>query len=371
MTNVNATINALPALQAGTPTGGADVLLKAQDLVKHFPLRRSLGQVLKGQRPVVRAVDGVSFQVGRGEILGLVGESGCGKTTTGRLLLRLEEPTAGRIIFDGQDITRLAPAEMRQLRRRMQMVFQDPYDSMNPNMDVFHIVAEPMVIQGLAKSREEAEERVAQALADVELVPVEEFMFRYPRELSGGQRQRVAIARALVLRPDLLVADEPVSMLDVSIRGGVLQILMRLVQERGLALVFITHDLALARHFCDRIAVMYLGRVVEHAAADALVRRPSHPYTQALMRAVLSTDPRRKPNDTGLPGELPNPVNPPAGCRLHPRCPLASELCRCQTPPLVERAPGHWVACHHVERALQEHFLAASAGPAVKEVIIG
>src|SRR5690606_14693261 len=247
-----------------------DILLEARDLVKHFPLRRSLGQLVRKERPAVRAVDGVSFFVRRGEILGLVGESGCGKTTTGRLLLRLEEPTSGQILVDGQDITLLPPAAMTQLRRRMQIVFQDPYDSMNPNLDVFSIVAEPLRIQGLAKSREEREARVARALADVELVPAEEVMHRYPKELSGGQRQRVAIARALVLEPDCVVADEPVSMLDVSVGGGILKILMRLVRERGLGLLFITPDLALARHFCDRVAVMYLGQIVEHASSDRL-----------------------------------------------------------------------------------------------------
>ncbi|HLS89409.1 MAG TPA: ABC transporter ATP-binding protein [Sphingobacteriaceae bacterium] len=335
-------------------TTGTDILLEARDLVKHFPLRRSLGQLVRKERPAVRAVDGVSFFVRRGEILGLVGESGCGKTTTGRLLLRLEEPTSGQILFDGQDITLLPPAAMTQLRRRMQIVFQDPYDSMNPNLDVFSIVAEPLRIQGLAKSREEREARVARALADVELVPAEEFMHRYPKELSGGQRQRVAIARALVLDPDFVVADEPVSMLDVSIRGGILKILMRLVRERGLGLLFITHDLALARHFCDRVAVMYLGQIVEHASSDRLVRTPLHPYTQALMQAVLSTDPRRKRIYTGLKGEIPNPANPPSGCRLHPRCPLATDRCRAEAPPLAEHRPGHWAACHHVDRALAE-----------------
>ena len=337
-----------------TTTSSSDILLEARELVKHFPLRRSLSQALRGERPAVRAVDGVSFHVRRGEILGLVGESGCGKTTTGRLLLRLEEPTGGQVLFDGQDITQLTPQEMTRLRRRMQIVFQDPYDSMNPNMDIFNIVAEPLRIQGIAKSREEMGERVARALADVELVPVEEFMHRYPKELSGGQRQRVAIARALVLEPDFVVADEPVSMLDVSIRGGILKILQRLVRERGLSLVFITHDLSLARHFCDRVAVMYLGQIVEYAPSDALVQKPHHPYTQALMQAVLSTDPRRKHIYTGLKGEIPNPANPPSGCRLHPRCPLATEQCRSEAAPLTEHAPGHWAACHHVAKALAQ-----------------
>lgn len=341
-----------PALGATSMASGPDVLLEVRELQKHFPLRRRLGELIRGERPAVRAVDGVSFAVRRGEILGLVGESGCGKTSTGRVLLRLEEPTGGEIIFDGQDITRLSKHEMRQLRRRMQIVFQDPYDSMNPNLDIFSIVAEPLRIQGLARDHAEVEERVARALTDVELLPVEEFMRRYPRELSGGQRQRVAIARALVLDPDFIVADEPVSMLDVSIRGGILKILMRLVRERGLSLLFITHDLSLARHFCDRIAVMYLGKIVEHGPSDTLVHRPHHPYTQALMKAVLSTDPREKHIDAGLTGEIPNPANPPSGCRLHPRCPFATDVCRSEAPPLVEHAPGHWAACHHVERAL-------------------
>jgi len=345
----------------------SDVLLEVRGLEKRFPLRRGIREMLRGERPAVRAVDGVSFSVRRGEIVGLVGESGCGKTTTGRVLLRLEEPTAGEIIFDGRDITHLSRKEMTQLRRRMQIVFQDPYDSMNPNLDIFSIVAEPLRIQGLARDHAEVEERVARALADVELLPVEEFMRRYPRELSGGQRQRVAIARALVLDPDFIVADEPVSMLDVSIRGGILKILMRLVRERGLSLLFITHDLALARHFCDRIAVMYLGRIVEHGASDALVHRPHHPYTQALMEAVLSTDPREKHIFTGLSGEIPNPANPPSGCRLHPRCPLATEKCRTEAPALVEHEPGHWAACHHVDRAKARLEGAASATKATKK----
>lgn len=333
-------------------TQQSDVLLEVKGLVKHFPLRRSLKEMMRGERPAVRAVDGVDFFVRRGEIFGLVGESGSGKTTTGRTVLRLEEPTAGQIIFDDQDITKLSSKEMQTLRRRMQIVFQDPYDSMNPNMDVFSIVSEPLRIQGLDKDPDEVERRVVQALEDVELTPTEEYMYRYPKELSGGQRQRLAIARALVLDPDFIVADEPVSMLDVSIRGEILKILMRLVRERGLSLLFITHDLALARHFCDRVAVMYLGQIVEYTDSGRLVQAPHHPYTQALMRAVLSTDPRKKQIYTGLKGEIPNPANPPSGCRLHPRCPLATEQCKQAMPELKEQAPGHWAACHHIERSL-------------------
>lgn len=323
-----------------------EVLLDVRGLVKHFPLKRNFRQMLHGERPVVRAVDGVNFSIRRGEIFGLVGESGSGKTTTGRALLRLDEPTAGQVLFDGTDITALPAGPMRAMRRRMQIVFQDPYDSMNPNMTIFDIVAEPLRIQGMATHEIALESRVQEALEDVELTPATEYMHRYPRELSGGQRQRVAIARALVFDPEFIVADEPVSMLDVSIRGEILKILMRLVQERGLALLFITHDLALARHFCDRVAVMYLGEIVEYAHSDDLVARPRHPYTEALMRAVLSTNPLDKHIDPGLQGEIPDPSDPPTGCRLHPRCPLATAKCAEETPPLVEHAKNHYAACH-------------------------
>lgn len=329
-----------------------DVLLDVRNLVKHFPLRRGIREMVRGERPAVRAVDGVNFFIRRGEIFGLVGESGSGKTTAGRALLRLEEPTAGQVYFDGLDVTGLAPKEMQRLRRRMQIVFQDPYDSMNPNMDIYTIVAEPLRIQGLDKDEDAVEERVRQALEDVELTPAEEYMYRYPKELSGGQRQRVAIARTLVLDPEFIVADEPVSMLDVSIRGEILKILMRLVRERGLSLLFITHDLALARHFCDRVAVMYLGQIVEYSDSDQLVAKPHHPYTQALMKAVLSTNPLQKHIYTGLKGEIPNPANPPTGCRLHPRCPLATDKCKTEEPALTEHAPGHFAACHHVATSL-------------------
>jgi len=325
----------------------SEPLLKVVGLVKHFPLRRGVLSALRGgQGLAVRAVDGVSFEVKRGEILGIVGESGCGKTTMGRALLRLTEPQEGQILFDGTDILRLSPQELKPLRRRLQIVFQDPYESMNPRLNVYRIIAEPLRLQNLATSRDEEVERVRKALADVEMTPPDEYIYRYPHELSGGQRQRIAIARALVLEPDFIVADEPVSMLDVSIRGGILNLMLRLSKEKGVTFVYITHDLATARHICDRIGVMYLGKFVEEGPADAIVASPLHPYTKALLSAVLVPDPTRKGLQTVLPGEVPNAVHPPSGCRLHPRCPLAQAICREQEPELVDKGDGHRVACH-------------------------
>ncbi|MBE3578209.1 MAG: ABC transporter ATP-binding protein [Limnochordales bacterium] len=325
----------------------SEPLLKVVELVKHFPLRRGLLSALRGgPQPAVRAVDGVSFEVKRGEILGIVGESGCGKTTMGRALLRLTEPQKGQIIFDGTDILRLSPQELKPLRRKMQIVFQDPYESMNPRLNVFRIVAEPLRLQNLTHSRDEEIERVRRALAEVEMTPPDEYMYRYPHELSGGQRQRIAIARALVLEPDFIVADEPVSMLDVSIRGGILNLMLRLSKEKGVTFVYITHDLATARHICDRIGVMYLGKFVEEGPADAVVTSPLHPYTKALLSAVLVPDPGRKSLQTVLSGEVPNAIHPPSGCRLHPRCPLARPICQEQEPELVDKGNGHRVACH-------------------------
>ena len=335
-----------------TTSNEASNILEIKDLVKHFPLRRRLRQVIKGDRPSVKAVDGISFNLQQGEILGLVGESGCGKTTTGRVVLRLEEPTSGEMIYEGIPYNSLKPKDMNRLRRHMQIVFQDPYESMNPRMDLKHIISEPLRIQKLSKTKE-INERVVKALEDVELTPIREFLYRYPHELSGGQRQRAAIARALVLDPSFIVADEPVSMLDVSIRGGIINVLLNMVHERGVSLMFITHDLALARHVCDRISVMYLGQIVEEAESGDLVHKPHHPYTKALIDAVLSPDPRKKSIKPGLKGEIPNPVNPPSGCRLHPRCPYATEICVKKIPEMVEYEKGHKASCHHVEKTLK------------------
>lgn len=332
----------------GAIAGAApEVVLEVRDLVKHFPLRRSLWDVIARRPPGgVHALDGVSFSIKRGEIFGLVGESGCGKTTTGRLVLRLLRPDRGEIRFKGEDLTLLSSRKMKTLRRYLQIIFQDPYESLNPRMNILQIVGEPLLIQRIVDSYRSAEELVKKALADVELTPPEEFLHRFPHELSGGQRQRVAVARALALDPDFIVADEPVSMLDVSIRGEILNLMLDLAKGRGVAFLYITHDLATARHICDRVAVMYLGKIVEECDTETLVRSPLHPYTRALIGAVLTPNPKDRALRVGMPGEVPNAANPPSGCRLHPRCPLAQDICRNDEPELVERAAGHRVACH-------------------------
>jgi oligopeptide transport system ATP-binding protein len=326
-------------------------VLRLEDLKVHFPVGQSL-LPWAGPRAWLRAVDGVSLTVKRGETLGLVGESGCGKSTTGLAALRMLEPTAGRVVFEGQDITRWDKARLRPLRRRFQMVYQDPYGCLNPRMKVRDIIAEPLLVHGLAANATERAERVAALMQTVGLLP--DMAERYPHEFSGGQRQRIGIARALALEPSLLICDEPVSALDVSIQAQVVNVFVELQQRLGLAYLFIAHDLAVVRHISHRIAVMYLGRVVEVAPRDALYKTPLHPYTQALMGAVPVADPEveARRQRVVVSGEVPSPLRPPSGCRFHPRCPQAMAVCKTQDPQLTELGSGRAVACHlHVQPA--------------------
>ncbi len=319
-------------------------LLVVRDLVHHY----RAGTGFLGGGVTVRAVDGVDLEVGRGEIVGLVGESGSGKTTLARAVLRLVEPTAGTVRFDGIDLLSLRPREMRALRRRMQVIFQDPAAALNPLMRVGSLVGEPLAIHGLARGRERRR-RVRELLAEVGLDP--SLADRRPGELSGGQRQRVMIARALAVRPEFVVCDEPVASLDVSIQAQVINLLVELQRRHGIAYLFIAHDLALVGHLCDRVVVMYLGKVVETGPAGDLLGEPGHPYTRALLAAVPLPDPALARGRTvPLPGELPSPVDVPPGCRFHPRCPFAEERCRREEPALVPRGPGRSVACHLADR---------------------
>jgi peptide/nickel transport system ATP-binding protein len=330
-------------------SNGGGPLLDVDGLVVRFPVPRGLvGGLLRRPRQSVLAVDDVSFAVRRGELLALVGESGCGKTTTAQTVLRLVHATAGRVSFAGRDVTALSARELRPLRRRMQIIYQDPYESLDPRLTVRAAVEEPLLIHRLGGSRAERRERVREALARVELTPPDLFLERYPHELSGGQRQRVAIAAGLVLEPELLVADEPVSMLDVSVRAGVLKLLDDL-RDGGLGILMITHDLSTAARFADRIAVMYLGRIVEIGAAAEIVGNPQHPYTRALLSVVPRRDPRDRARPQILTGEAPDAARIPSGCRFHPRCPVAVETCRSHDPelrrPREATSPEHEAAC--------------------------
>jgi oligopeptide transport system ATP-binding protein len=312
-------------------------IVRVRGLFKHFPV--------EGSDDVVRAVDGVTFEIFRGETLGLVGESGCGKSTVGRCLLRLIEPTRGEISFEGQDVRALGGRELRKLRREMQIIFQDPYASLNPRLKVRDIVGEPLVIHGLG-DKKERRERVAELLRKVGLDP--DYMNRYPHEFSGGQRQRIGIARALALNPKLIVADEPVSALDVSVQAQVVNLMEDLQKEFELTYLFISHGLAVVEHISDRVAVMYLGRIVEVASAEELYANPLHPYTRALLSAIPIPDPTRKRERIVLQGDVPTPINPPSGCRFHTRCPEAIAECTQIDPDLREVRPGHTVACIRV-----------------------
>jgi len=340
---------------AATPTEAAastaavnerDVLIDVKDLVMHFPITE--GIIVQREVAKVKAVDGISFFIRRGETLGLVGESGCGKTTTGRCILQLERPTSGEILFNGTDLTKLNQKELGVLREKIQVIFQDPYSSLNPRMKIGEIIAEPIHVHRIIENKAERDERVRELLHICGLNP--KFSDRYPHEMSGGQRQRVGIARALALNPDFIVCDEAVSALDVSIQAQVINLLEDLRDEFGLTYLFIAHDLSVVRHLCHRVAVMYLGKMAELAECDELYDNPIHPYTQLLLSAVPIPDPavEAQREHQIMQGEIPSPINPPSGCVFHPRCPLATDRCSKEIPEFREIKPGHWVACSEV-----------------------
>jgi oligopeptide transport system ATP-binding protein len=321
----------------------SEVLLEVRDLVKHFPVG---GGFFKRAEGTVRAVDGVSFSLHRGETLGLVGESGCGKTTTGRCILQLERPTSGQIVFEGTDLATHSEKQLRELRRHMQVIFQDPYSSLNPRMTIGQILAEPLKVHRLVSGKAAREKRIQELLTQVGLLP--QHADRYPHQLSGGQRQRVGIARALAMEPSLIICDEPVSALDVSIQAQIINLLEELQSRLGLTYLFIAHDLSVVRHISDRVVVMYLGKVVEVADRQTLYEAPLHPYTRALLSAVPIPDPKLEATRerTVLRGEIPSPLTPPGGCVFHTRCPIAEARCTAEIPQLREIQPGHWGACH-------------------------
>jgi peptide/nickel transport system ATP-binding protein len=329
-----------------------ELLMTVENLVKWFPVRRSF----LSARQYLKAIDGVSFEIHTSEILGLAGESGSGKTTCGKLVIRLLEPTGGKVLFNGEDIMRYDSKRLLKFREDAQIVFQDPYDSMNPRQTVFQILQEPLDIHGLAHSREESTNLIYKALEDVQLAPPEEFTSRFPHELSGGQRQRVAVARSLILNPKFIVADEPVSMLDMSVRAEILNLFLDLIKKYHLSLLFITHDLAVSKYITDRLAIMYLGKIVEIGKPEEVVDTPFHPYTEALVAAIPVPDPRVKIGEIPIKGEIPSPINPPSGCGFHPRCPIAVfPICKDVEPPLEEKKPGHLASCHFSYLLIEKH----------------
>ena len=323
--------------------GRGDLLLKVDGLKMHFPITK--GIIFQREVGAIKAVDGVTFDLYKGETLGLVGESGCGKSTTGRAILQLYRPTDGHVVFEGKDLTQTKGEDLRKMRRRMQMIFQDPYASLNPRMTVGSIISEPLEVHGIGKSKKERQERVQELLKTVGLNPY--FVNRYPHEFSGGQRQRIGVARALAVNPSFIVADEPISALDVSIQAQIINLLEDLQEELGLTYLFIAHDLSVVRHISDRIAVMYLGKIVELATRDDLYAEPKHPYTQALLSAVPIPDPviESERKRIILEGDVPSPANPPQGCNFCTRCPRVMDICREKEPPFKDYGGGHYAAC--------------------------
>jgi len=319
-------------------------LVELRDVVKRFPVARSLGEIVRGEHPAVRALDGVSFDVGSGDAVAIVGESGCGKTTLGRLMLKLVEPTTGSIAFDGAALASLAGESLRGFRRQAQLVFQNPFDALNPRFTIYRAVAEPLLNAGIDKA--EHMDRVAAAFRRVHLPDLDRYLDKYPHQLSGGQLQRVVLARALVLTPRFLVADEPVSMLDVSVRAGILALMREVRDAMGLSAIYISHDLALVRYLCERTLVMYLGRIVEDGPTDEIVRRPLHPYSQALVAAVPVPDADQSRAPLPIKGNVPDARQPPSGCSFRDRCPRAMARCAEETPLLRTVAGGHRVSCH-------------------------